>query len=219
MPKTSKKYSVVIADDHSLLRNALANLINSFDNYKILFQADNGKQLKPLIQQFGIPDVVLVDVNMPEMDGFETTHWLHTHYPQVKVLVLSMLSDERTIIKMLKLGARGYLLKNAEPEELRDALDAVIKKSVYLPDYISGKIISGLHNDADRELDAIQLNEREREFLRWASTELSYKEIADKMHLSFRTIDDYRQNLFAKLKVHSRIGLVLYAIRNGIAEA
>lgn len=219
MSKMSKKYSVVIADDHSLLRNALANLINSFDNYKILFQADNGKQLKPLMQENGIPDVVLVDVNMPEMDGFQTTQWLHTNYPQVKVLVLSMLSDERTIIKILKLGAMGYLLKNAEPEELRDALDAVIKKSVYLPDYISGKIISGLHNDADRELDPIQLNEREREFLRWASTELSYKEIADKMHLSFRTIDDYRQNLFAKLKVHSRIGLVLYAIRNGIAEA
>lgn len=209
----------MIADDHSLLRNALANLINSFEHYKILFQADNGKQLKPLIQEYGIPDVVLVDVNMPEMDGFQTTQWLHTNYPQVKVLALSMLSDERTIIKILRLGAMGYLLKNAEPEELNAALDAVIKKSVYLPDYISGKVISGLHNDADRELEAVILNEREKEFLRWASTELSYKEIADKMNLSFRTIDDYRQNLFAKLKVHSRIGLVLYAIRNGIAEA
>ncbi len=219
MSKTTRKFTVVIADDHSLLRNALANLINSFDNYKILFQADNGKQLKPLILEFGIPDVVLVDVNMPEMDGFQTTQWLHSNYPQVKVLALSMLSDERTIIKILRLGAMGYLLKNAEPEELNAALDAVIKKSVYLPDYISGKVISGLHNDADRELEAVVLNEREREFLRWASTELSYKEIADKMNLSFRTIDDYRQNLFAKLKVHSRIGLVLYAIRNGIAEA
>jgi DNA-binding NarL/FixJ family response regulator len=219
MTKALRKIRVAIADDHSLMRNALAKLINSFPDYHVCFEANNGKEIKPLIHQHGIPDIVLMDVNMPEMDGFESTKWLHTNYPQVKVLVLSMLSDERTIIRMVRLGAKGYLLKNAEPEELKEALDSVMNKDVYLPDMISGKLISGLHRDADRDEEAVNLNEREREFLRWVCTELAYKDIAEKMNLSPRTIDDYRQNLFTKLKVHSRIGLALYAIRNGIAEA
>lgn len=218
MAKADKKILVAIADDHSLMRNALAKLIGSFAGYSVLFEANNGKEMRPLIQQHGIPDIALVDVNMPEMDGFETTKWIHSNYPQIKILVLSMLSDERTIIRMVRLGAKGYLLKNAEPDELKEALDSVISKDVYLPDLISGKLISGLHRDADRDEDGITLNEREREFLRWVCTELAYKDIAEKMNLSPRTIDDYRQNLFAKLKVHSRIGLAMYAIRNGIAE-
>jgi len=219
MTKADRKIQVAIADDHSLMRSALAKLISSFPGYTVSFEANNGKEIRPLIHQHGIPDIVLVDVNMPEMDGFETTRWLHSNYPQIKVLVLSMLSDERTIIRMVRLGAKGYLLKNAEPEELKAALDSVISKDVYLPDLISGKLISGLHRDADRDEEGIVLNEREKEFLRWVCTELAYKDIAEKMNLSPRTIDDYRQNLFAKLKVHSRIGLALYAIRNGIAEA
>jgi two-component system, NarL family, invasion response regulator UvrY len=218
MAKTNKKTLVAIADDHSLLRNALANLINTFEGYTIILEADNGKDLRAKILQHIIPDIVLLDVNMPEMDGFETTQWLHTHYPQIKVLALSMLSDERTIIKMFRLGAKGYLLKNTDPAELREALDSVMNKNVYLSEYVSGKLVSGLHHDADHNEKEVVLNEKEREFLRWACSELSYKEIAAKMFLSPRTIDDYRQSLFNKLKVHSRVGLVMYAIKNGIAE-
>src|SRR5688572_27086704 len=101
----SKKIQVAIADDHVLLRNALAGLVNSFDGYTVIMEADNGKDLRNKIQQHQVPDIALLDVNMPEMDGFETTQWLHKNYPFVKVLVLSMLSDEKTIIKMFRLGA------------------------------------------------------------------------------------------------------------------
>jgi DNA-binding NarL/FixJ family response regulator len=165
-----------------------------------------------------VPDVVLLDVNMPEMDGFETTQWLHKNYPFIKVLALSMLSDEKTIIKMFRLGAKGYLLKNTDPEELKKALDSVINKNVYLSEYVSAKLVSGLNTDAEENLKPKILNEREKDFLRWTCTELAYKDIAEKMNLSARTVDDYRQSLFAKLKVHSRVGLVMYAIRNGIVE-
>ena len=103
--------TVAVADDHSLLRSALAKLINTFENYSILFEADNGKELRNKILQNVVPDIVLLDVNMPEMDGFETTQWLHKTYPQVKILALSMFSDEKTIIKMFRVGAKGYLLK------------------------------------------------------------------------------------------------------------
>jgi two-component system, NarL family, invasion response regulator UvrY len=219
MAKTNKKHTVAIADDHSLLRNALAKLINTFEGYTISIEADNGKDLRNKVQRQGIPDIVMLDVNMPEMDGFETTQWLHKNYPQVKILALSMLSDEKSIIKMFRLGAKGYLLKNTDPEELRLALDSLMDKNVYLSEYVSGKLVSGLHQDtAEGSEKEVVLNEREREFLRWTCSELSYKEIAEKMFLSPRTVDDYRQSLFTKLKVHSRVGLVMYAIKHGIVE-
>lgn len=208
-----------IADDHSLLRNALANLINTFEGYSILFEADNGKDLRNKIMQHMVPDIVLLDVNMPEMDGFETTQWLHKNYPHIRVLALSMLSDEKTIIKMFRLGAKGYLLKNAEPAELREALDSLMDKNVYLSEYVSGKLVSGLQQtDLEASSREVVLNEKEREFLRWVCSELSYKDIAAKMYISARTADDYRQSLFNKLKVHSRVGLVMYAIKHGIVE-
>jgi DNA-binding NarL/FixJ family response regulator len=143
---------------------------------------------------------------------------LYKKYPQIKVLALSMLSDERTIIKIFRVGAKGYLLKNTDPEELKTALDSVMDKNVYLSEYVSGKLVSGLHNDVDVELQGVVLNEKEKEFLRWSCSELSYKDIAAKMFVSPRTVDDYRQSLFYKLKVHSRVGLVMYAIKNGIFE-
>ena len=130
-----------------------------------------------------------------------------------------MLSDEKSIIKIFRLGAKGYLLKNASPQELKEALDAIMDKNVYLSEYVSGKLISGLHNDVvNVEEKELVLNEKEKEFLKWTCSELSYKEIAEKMYVSPRTVDDYRQSLFAKLKVHSRVGLVMYAIKNKIIE-
>jgi two-component system, NarL family, invasion response regulator UvrY len=218
MAKSNKKITVAIADDHSLLRNALAKLINTFEGYSIIIEADNGKDLRNKILQHIVPDIVMLDVNMPEMDGFETTQWLHKTYPQVKVLALSMFSDEKTIIKMFRVGAKGYLLKNTDPEELKKALDSLIDKNVYLSEYVSGKLVSGLHQDMEGQVKEIVLNEKEKEFLRWTCTELSYKDIAGQMFVSPRTVDDYRQSLFNKLKVHSRVGLVMYAIKNGIVE-
>lgn len=209
---------MALADDHSLLRSALAKLINTFENYTILFEADNGKDLRNKILQQVVPDIVLLDVNMPEMDGFETTQWIHKTYPQIKVLALSMFSDEKTIIKMFRVGAKGYLLKNTDADELKKALDSLVDKDVYLSDYVSGKLVSGLHEDLDKPVKEVVLNEKEREFLRWTCSELSYKDIAAKMFVSPRTVDDYRQALFHKLKVHSRVGLVMYAIKNGIVQ-
>src|SRR5215469_5447431 len=109
MAAVNRKIQVAIADDHTLLRKALARLIASFDNYAVLFESENGKEIKAKISQNIIPDIVLLDVNMPEMDGYETVRWLYQSYPQIKVLALSMYSDEKTIIKMLRLGAKGYV--------------------------------------------------------------------------------------------------------------
>ena len=218
MAPVNKKIQVAVADDHSLLRQALAKLISSFENFDVLFEANNGNEIKSKLAKHIVPDIVLLDVNMPDMDGYETAQWLHKNYPQVKVLALSMFSDENIIIRMLKLGAKGYILKNAEPEELKEALNSVLEKDFYLSEYISGKIVSGLNKDLDRPDDRVTLTEKEKELLRWICSEMTYKDIAAKMFVSPRTLDDYRNNLFEKLKVKTRVGLVLYAIRNRLVE-
>jgi two-component system invasion response regulator UvrY len=219
MSTLNKQIQVAIADDHTLLRKALAKLVGSFEDYTVLFEAGNGKEIKKKINEHLVPDLILLDVNMPEMDGFETATWLNKNYPRIKILALSMFSDERTIIRMLRQGARGYVMKNIDPDELKRALDSVMKKNFYLSEEISGKIISGLNKDVDKLEDLPALTQREKDFLRLICSEITYKDIAAKMYVSPRTVDEYRNSLFEKLKVKSRVGLVMYAIRNGLAEA
>jgi len=214
----NKIYQVAVTDDHTLMRNALARLIASFEDYAVIYEAGNGRELIEKIQTVQIPDIILLDINMPEMDGFETAKWLTRNYPQIKVLALSMQSDESSIIRMLRLGAKGYLMKNVEPDELNIALESVVKKDFYLSETISGKVISGLHQDYQQPLEPNMLSDKDKEFLRLICTELTYKDIAEKLFVSPRTVDDYRNALFEKLNVHTRMGLAMYAIKNKIVE-
>ena len=210
--------SIALADDHSLLRIGLAQLVESLGN-TILFEADNGKELLDKLDPVNLPDIVLMDINMPEMDGFQATQWLKTNHPGIKVLALSMYDNETSIIRMLKCGARGYILKDSEPAELKAAIHAVMEKGFYYSELVSGKLMHAI-NKMDDESEGLKslvpLNDRETDFLKYSCTELTYKEIADKMFVSPRTIDGYRDALFEKLHVKTRVGLVMYAIRNGI---
>ena len=213
-----KKYKIAIADDHILVRKALIRLINSFEEYTILFEVSNATELKNSISKTGVPDIVLMDINMPNGNGFEATAWLHKNYPFVKVLVLSMMSDESVIIKIIKLGAKGYILKTMEPEELKTALDSIIKNDFFLPEIISGKVISGLQHRVDEEKKEIILSDKERVFLQLLSTEMSYREIAAQMFVSQRSIDEYKSILSERFHVKTRIGLVMYAVKNNLIE-
>jgi two-component system invasion response regulator UvrY len=213
--------SVALVDDHTLLRNGLASVINSFSGYKVLFEANNGRHFTELLNPGNLPNVVLLDVTMPEMNGFETAAWITAHYPQIKILALSMLNDERSIIKMLRSGAKGYILKDAELHELKKALDSVVTKGIYINELLYNNIIhtmNGIGPEETEQQKAFDLTEREKEFLRWLCTDKSYKEIATAMYLSPRTIDGYRDALFEKLKVASRVGLVIFAIRSEIVK-
>ncbi|GAA4339408.1 response regulator transcription factor [Flaviaesturariibacter amylovorans] len=210
---------VALADDHILLRNGLADHLKSI-GYDVLFQADHGKSLISQLNPSALPDIVLMDINMPQMDGYETTAWLRTNHPSIKVLALSMYDDEKAIIRMIKSGAKGYILKDSEPAELHQALTAVYQKGFYHSELVSGRLIYTINHfdDSDKPFphDLFSLSKRELEFLKLACSELTYKEIADQMHLSPRTIDGYRDGLFEKLELKSRVGLVLFAIKNGI---
>ena len=211
---------IVLTDDHSLLRNGLAELVKSFD-HEVLFEADNGKEFLEKLDTSKLPDLVLMDINMPEMDGFETTQWLKQNHPQVHVLALSMYDNETSIIRMLKCGAKGYILKDSEPAELKMAIDDILNKGFYYSDLVSGKLmhaINKMDDDGDGLKNLVPLNDRETDFLKYACTEMTYKEIADKMFVSPRTIDGYRDTLFEKLHLKTRVGLVMYAIKNGIVN-
>jgi len=211
---------IALADDHVLLRNGLANLIRNF-GHDVLFEANNGEDLIQLIQEGKRPDLVLMDINMPVKDGYETSLWLKTNYPEIKILALSMLDDENAIIRMIKNGARGYVLKESEPTELKDAINAVLQKGFYYSEMVTGRLvhsISGVDDESQNSQQVMQLTEREIEFLRLVCTEMTYKEIAAKMYLSPRTIDGYRDALFLKLDIKTRTGLVIYAIKNGIVK-
>ena len=214
----ARKYKIAIADDHILVRKALTRLVNSFEGYTVFFEVDNGNELKKQVVETGLPDIVLMDINMPNGNGYETTSWLHRNYPLVKVLALSMLSDEDAIIRILKLGAKGYILKTMEPEELKVALDAVMKNDFYLPDIISGKIITGLQHNVDQEKKEITLTEKEQTFLQLLSSEMTYKEIAAKMNVSSRMVDGYKAALCERFQVKTRVGLVMYAVKNKLIE-
>ncbi len=211
---------VALVDDHSLLRMGLSSLVESQGN-TVLFEADNGKEFLEKLDTANLPHIVLMDINMPEMDGFETTLWLKQNHPEVKVLALSMYDNETSIIRMLKCGARGYILKDSEPAELRTAMNDIMTKGFYYSDLVSGKLmhaISSIDDETDGLKNLVPLNEREADFLKYACTEMTYKEIADKMFVSPRTIDGYRDALFEKLKLKTRVGLVMYAIKHGIVH-
>jgi DNA-binding NarL/FixJ family response regulator len=160
-----------------------------------------------------------MDINMPVMDGYETTLWLKENHPEVKVLALSMYDHENSIIRMFKAGAKGYILKDCDPAELRAALDDIATKGFYYSEMVTGKLIHSINSldGSDSQVKTItKLNDKEITFLKYACTELTYKEIADQMFLSPRTIDGYRDELFQKLGVKTRVGLVMYAVKNGI---
>src|SRR6185312_9409532 len=173
--------NVVLVDDHVLLRNGLANLIESFGNYKVLFEANDGHAFIKKLNSKLLPDLVLLDINMPEMDGYETCVWLKDNYPDIKVLALSMYDNENAIIRMFKAGAKGYILKDCEPIELKRALEAISTKGFYYSEMVTGKLIHTINEIDDKDSKSkkiLKLNDREITFLKYVCTELTYKEIA-----------------------------------------
>ena len=212
------KYHIALADDHSLIRKGLVELINSFDNYEVLFHVGNGQDLIDRIEAGTLPDIAMLDVNMPRKDGYETASWLKTHHPDIRILALSMYDDETAIIRMLKNGAKGYIFKDAEPRELNEALDAIMTRGYHYSELITGHLIHNINQEEGKRpgRSEFDFSERELEFFRYACTEMGYKEIGEKMFLSARTVEGYRDALCDRLHLRSRVGLVLYALKHGI---
>jgi DNA-binding NarL/FixJ family response regulator len=212
-------FTVAIVDDHTLIAKALTEIIGKFSRYEVLYDIVNGQLLlEKFKQKKNIPDIVLLDVSMPIMDGFETAAWLKKNHPEVYILALSMQDDEQSLIKMIKNGAHGYLLKNIHPAELEKALDTLLATGHYFPDWATAKIMKNISGDGITATPVIELTDREKELLQYVCTEMTYREIGEKMFCSSRTVESYRDSLFEKLNLKTRVGLAVYALKNGFCK-
>lgn len=212
-----EEYTVVIVDDHSLFAGSLEKLINTFPDFKVLYHAKNGQVLQQMISgENAVPDIILLDINMPVMDGFETAEWLGQNYPKIKTLALSMEDDEHTILKMLRKGVKGYLLKDIHPEILNEALQELVDRGYYHSDKVSETLLHSLN--PDNHENNLDFKENELIFIKLACSEMTYKEIADVMNLSPKTIDGYRQDLFKRLNIKNRVGLVMFALKKNLMK-
>lgn len=208
---------IALADDHVLLRNALSTIINKTGNFSVVLEAANGTELIEKIQEGNVPDIILLDLNMPVFDGYETAKWLQLHHPDIHVVMLTMYDTEPTMIRLLQVGVKGFLRKDTDISELRFAVNNVMKAGYYYTNNTTGRLVNLFRRSKEHStLMKTMLSEMEIRFLRWICTDMTYKEIANEMHLSVRAVDNVRDNLFGKLEVKNRVGLVMYSIRHGI---
>lgn len=227
--QVKQQLNIAIVDDHNLFRKGLIKLISLGDKdnrYNILFEAENGNELMEKLKK-SLPDIILMDIDMPDMDGYETVAWVRKYHPDVSILVVSMFETKEAVVRMIRLGVQGYLSKDIEVEDMHLALDGIANKGFYYSDFISEVMVNAIKNN---ELDQAVgdgsekneiwkgLSENEREFIKLSCTEMTYQQIADKMSLSPKTIDGYREALFRKLTIKNRVGLVVYAIKNGLVK-
>ena len=209
---------IALVDDHTMFRKGLAVLINLFPGYQVLIDVSNGREFIDQLDSDHLPDIVLLDIHMPVMDGYATAAWIRANHPGIRVLALSTMDSDTTIIKMIHQGARGYILKDADPKELQIAFEEILAKGYYYNELLTRKVIQSIHQSSSDSSAFPKLTDRETEFLKHACSEKNYQQIADEMFVSERTVDGYRESLFKKFNVGNRVGLVLYAIKNQLVQ-
>lgn len=216
--KNQNPYQIILVDDHIVLRDALRKLIHSFDEFSVIATAENGQDLIEKISAGNVPDIILLDLNMPVLDGYDTAHWLQQNMPKIKIIVLTMFDTEIPLIRLLQTGVRGFLKKDIHPAELHTALLAIAGNGYYYSHSTTGKLANVFQKThmANSSFEKGIITPSEISFLKLAATDMTYKEIAFKLNLSPSTVDNYREALFDKLDIKSRVGLAIYAIKNGI---
>lgn len=217
----SETWKIAVVDDHTMIRKSLSMLINAFPNCQVILEAGNGLELKEKIEGGVVPDIVLLDIAMPKMDGYETAIWLKEAHPAIKVLVLSTLDSEFHVIRMILKGAKGYVLKDDDPSELMQAFDSLMANECFYNDQVTRKVMKNIHHLMDeKSLLSVFANitDREMHFLKLACSEKSYREIANEMFVSERTVEGYRVALCEKLSIGNRIGLVLFAMKHQLVS-
>jgi two-component system, NarL family, invasion response regulator UvrY len=227
----SGKIRIAIADDHAMFRKGIIKLLDT-DRYQFLFDVDNGEALVEQVNAHkeNLPHIIIMDIQMPQMNGYITVNWLKENYPGINILVVSVLDTEESIVRMLKLGVKGYLSKVMEPDDLYAALQSLAAGDYYYTGLITNKMVHSIQKEVNTiAAETImtekamtvwnELNKRQKEFVIHACSELTYDDIAEKMCVSPKTVDGYREVVYQKFKIKNRVGLVLFAIRNGLFTA
>ncbi len=215
-----KKIKVAIADDYKIFREGLKVSLAQDDGLQVIFEAENGEDLISAMES-KMPDIIIMDLKMPIMDGMEATQIIRKKYSEVKILVVSMYEDDKFIIHLMEIGANGYLLKNAEPEEIRKAIYAVCENGYYFNDLVNKALLKKLvlkNNIKPSFNENVDLSERELEVLKLICEEKTATEIAKQIFLSPRSVEGIRQRLIEKIGVRNTAGIVMFAVKNGLAE-
>jgi two-component system, NarL family, invasion response regulator UvrY len=212
--------NIFLVDDHLLLRDALAAYINNFEGCTVVGVAADGQDMIRALENNTKADIVILDLNMPNMDGYEAATWLKENRPQVKILILTMYDSEVALIRLLQTGVRGFMKKDILPNDLKTAIQSVAENGYYYCNSATGKLASFFYKQLDGQsyIEKTMLIEPEIEFLRLVSTDLPYKEIAKQLNMTARAIDALRDKMFMKLDVKSRVGLAIYALKSGIVS-
>ncbi len=214
---------VMIADDHTLMRAGIRQLLNNAKNIEIVDEASNGREVIQKLQEKQ-PDVILLDIAMSELNGLEVADRVSKEYPDISVIILSMYANEEYVLQALKAGVSGYLIKDSAPNELEIAIQAVMKGETYLSPSISKKLVSDylrrISNNPEQDNDElsvyVQLTSRQREILQLIAEGNSTKDIAGKLNVSVKTVETHRSKIMERLGIHDIAGLVRYAIRAGL---
>ena len=214
------KIKIAIADDYKIYRDGLKVGLSADENLEVVAEADNGEDLLKLLEQY-TPDVILMDLKMPIMDGMEATKVVRKKYPAIKVLVITMYEDDKFIIHLMENGANGYLLKNTEPEEIRKSIYSVHENGYYFNDVVNKALLKKLvlkNNLKPSFNQNVELSEREMEVLKLICEEKTAAEIGKQIFLSPRSVEGIRQRLIEKVGVRNTAGLVMFAVKNAIVD-
>lgn len=220
MSTTNSTTKVAIIDDHVLVRHALISMIESSGDFKVVYHCSNGQDFIDNVKQMTKPDVVLLDISMPVMTGHDTAKWLFENQPEIATIILSGHDSEHNQLRLLKYGIRGFIRKDAPPEEIKAAIQTATQTDFYYSNSATSRFVNLLRNPdgGQQELQKKLLSDTEFAFMKLICTELTYKGIAKEMGLNPRSIDTLRDHLFMKMDVQSRIGLAMVSVRNGIVN-
>lgn len=218
-----RKTTVAVVENCPLIQSAFKALINQYEEYTVVMVADNGKEFIDNLDMNHPPDILLIEANTPLINGYETAAWIRENCPRIRTILMSMDGTSEIVMKAVRAGVRGFVLKAADhPEALKAAFDSVRDSGYFLTEKVTDELVTNLQEVHEPTVEAynpiLLLTDREIDFLRLAASELTYKEIADKLNLSVRTVDGYRDTLFEKLQIKSRVGLAVFAIKHRIVQ-
>jgi DNA-binding NarL/FixJ family response regulator len=217
---TPDTIKVAIADDHKIFRKGVILSLKTYYNIRFVLEAENGEELIKGVEKEQ-PDIVLMDLKMPVKDGIETTKYLNKHFPEIRILILTMFEDERFVGHLMDSGANGYLLKSTEPLEIKQAIMDVMKTGFYLNNFVNRVLIK--KNYAKQKFNPnlnseIVISEREKEVLSLVCMEYTAQEIAQKMDISARTVEAIKDRLMERFGVKNSVGLVFFAMKNSLID-
>ncbi|MEM8566594.1 MAG: response regulator transcription factor [Bacteroidota bacterium] len=213
------KWTIYVTDDQTLFRKGMSRLVKTFKRVDKVVEAENGREVLELVKKEQ-PHVILMDLEMPVMDGIEATEKILTRYPEIKIIILSMHDSFQHIYYLMELGAHAFLLKNAEPEEVEEAIKSVIERDFYQNQLVIDALRKGAINrkvaESRPSFGTAPLSDREKEILLLICQEMTMKVISERLNISERTVQNHRANMIDKLGVKNTVGLVKYAFENGM---